>query len=149
MLTVQELLVNTPSEVIKKSRKVRADITSVKKVQRNGKTFLEFNMKGRAITDKVYYDLTILIYTARKKNKNPNVLEYEKPDKFSPVWVRCTCPYFMFYVEWVLAKEESTTLRRTTDNKPPNIKNPQRIPYVCKHLYRALPLALDVTKKIP
>jgi len=148
MLTIQDLLVNTPPQVRQKSKKVRAEISSVKKVQSKDKSYLEFTLKGKAITDKVYYNLTIRIFTTRR-GKSGDVAEYNSVGKFSPVWVRCTCPYFQFFVEWVLAQTENTDLRKITDNKPPNIRNPDRIPYVCKHLFKALPLAVEAAKGIP
>lgn len=85
-------MTNTPDEVIERSRKVAVDITSVKKgiSKSTGQTMLAFNMKGRAITDKVFYDLTIIFYV-NKKSEGEKEITFEQVDQWAPTWVRCTC----------------------------------------------------------
>ena len=147
---MKEMMTNTPDEVIERSRKVAVDITSVKKAisKSTGQTMLAFNMKGRAITDKEFYDLTIVFYV-NKKSEGEKEITFEQVDQWAPTWVRCSCPYFKFFVEYVLDRNGSTVLRKNvTDNKPPKIRNPEEIPYVCKHLYKALPMALAAAKKV-
>lgn len=55
-------------------------------------------------------------------------------DKNSLVWVSCTCPYFLFYVEYALARVGSSSIIYC-NGEPPYIRNPSRTPYLCKHLY--------------
>lgn len=136
--------------IAERSKAVSVDITSIKKTVKGGKTYLELNCRGRAITDKVYYDLTILFYAGSKQVKGPGgnkILQFEPVTEYIPTWVRCTCPYFMYYCEKVLDDNGSTTLKYS-DGTNPHILNKDQIPHVCKHLYRGLPLALDAAKKV-
>lgn len=55
-------------------------------------------------------------------------------DKNSLVWVSCTCPYWLFYCEYAVARTGSTDILYC-NGEPPYIRNPKRVPYLCKHLY--------------
>ena len=79
---MKEMMTNTPDEVIERSRKVAVDITSVKKAisKSTGQTMLAFNMKGRAITDKEFYDLTIVFYV-NKKSEGEKEITFEQVDQ--------------------------------------------------------------------
>jgi len=78
---------------------------------------------------------------------------YGPPDPKTPVWVWCSCEDFAYRLEWVLTQIGCSTIsagysERGTKiiNKPPDIKNPQRKPGLCKHLLVASQVALRRTK---
>lgn len=48
-------------------------------------------------------------------------------------WVHCSCPWFLFYCEYALAKRGSSDIINS-NGKPPNITNPKQWPYICKHV---------------
>lgn len=56
------------------------------------------------------------------------------PGLGTPVWVRCTCPWFLYHCEYALAKYGSTWVHYSNGN-PANQTNPQNTPFVCKHIY--------------
>lgn len=58
-------------------------------------------------------------------------------DKGVRVKVQCTCEFFLFSCEYALYKQGAADIH-FSNGKRPNIRNPHRIPFVCKHLYRAL-----------
>lgn len=78
---------------------------------------------------------------------------YGPPDPKTPVWVWCSCEDFAYRLEWVLAKIDSSTISTGYSgrgvgiiNKPPDIRNPQKRPGLCKHLLAASEIALRQTK---
>lgn len=52
-------------------------------------------------------------------------------------WVSCSCPWFLFFCEYALAKRGSSDILNS-NGKPPNITNPKQFPYVCKHIVAIL-----------
>ncbi len=60
----------------------------------------------------------------------------------SRLWLHCRCPYFLYYCEQALARIKATSIYdcrpelRVKD--PRRQRNPNLVPYVCKHLYAAL-----------
>jgi hypothetical protein len=56
------------------------------------------------------------------------------PGLSTPVWVRCTCPWFLYHCEYALSKYGSTWVHYSNGN-PANQTNPQNTPFVCKHIY--------------
>lgn len=69
------------------------------------------------------------------------------PANDSPIWLSCSCPYHLFYVEYALAQTGNTDILYSNGN-PPVIKNPDEIPYVCKHSYLALQTAVEEYKNL-
>lgn len=87
------------------------------------------------------------------KRRYAYVRFYGPPDPKTPVWVWCSCEDFAYRLEWVLAQIGCSTLAtgysgQGTEiiNQPPDIKNPQRKPGLCKHLLVAAEMALRQTK---
>lgn len=146
-MSLIQLLSNTPSEMRKRSKSVTTTITKAETSMRNGKKGIKFTAKGRAATDKVYYDVMVELYPDMLPSKKDGVLRYEALDDHTKCYVECTCPAQVFNFEWVLWKAGSSPRRHAT-NKPPHITNPDMIPGVCKHLYKMLPLALKAMQKI-
>lgn len=46
------------------------------------------------------------------------------------------CPFFLFHCEYALARVGSSEIKYS-NGKPPYIKNPKYVPYLCKHLTKA------------
>lgn len=68
-----------------------------------------------------------------------------RPD--SRLWVHCRCPYFLYYCEQALARIKASSIydcRPELRGKGPTgiLRNPNLVPYLCKHLYAAV-LALS------
>lgn len=78
---------------------------------------------------------------------------YGPPDPKSPVWVWCSCQDFGYRLEWVLSKIGCSALQTGYSgqgpeiiNEPPDIRNPQKKPGLCKHLLMAAEVALRQTR---
>jgi len=52
-------------------------------------------------------------------------------------WIHCSCPWFLFFCEYALAKRGSSDIINS-NGKPPNITNPRQFPYACKHVIAVL-----------
>lgn len=52
-------------------------------------------------------------------------------------WVSCSCEYFLYTAEVALYNKDSSDIRYS-NGADPNIRNPQQIPIICKHIYAAL-----------
>jgi hypothetical protein len=137
-LTQRQLLDNTPEVV-----KLRTKICSIRlvgagkqvKVEKLGKCYeLTYNLRcldGNRIV-KVRY------IGAKKPGLGENREQEDgKPDANSEVWVSCSCPYHMYNTEYALAKKGNSTIIHG-NGEAPNIRNPQHVPYVCKHAVLAL-----------
>lgn len=129
MLTVKEVLKVTPAKTKKRSKLVK--VLRVKKaVIFNGKTYYALRCK----TSIDQYDTEIVIQTDKlitKKN-----LPRQK------IWCHCDCPDFKFRCEHYLAKYGSSTKILTKGRKPGDTGgfevNPRGVPWICKHVVRAL-----------
>lgn len=56
------------------------------------------------------------------------------PDKDSLVWVSCNCGFWCFTTEYAVAATGSTNII-FSNGQPPYVRNPKRVPYLCKHLF--------------
>ena len=63
------------------------------------------------------------------------------PSVTTPVWAWCDCPYFMYYLEVALTKYGCSSIK-SSNGKPPVVRNPQNLPYLCKHLVLTAKIAL-------
>jgi len=66
---------------------------------------------------------------------------YGKVAIATPVWVWCSCPYFLFFLEVALTRRKSSAVVNS-NGRLPIVRNPRLIPYLCKHLfniYRIIP----------
>lgn len=52
-------------------------------------------------------------------------------------WIHCSCPWFLFFCEYALAKRGSSDIINS-NGKPPIITNPNQFPYACKHVISVL-----------
>lgn len=55
-------------------------------------------------------------------------------DKNSPVWVSCSCPYYLYYCEVAVSRVGSSSVLYS-NGAIPHVRNPRMIPYLCKHLF--------------
>jgi hypothetical protein len=140
-LTQKQLLDNTPGVV-----KLRTKVCSIRLVgagkqikdKKLGKCYqLMYNL--RCLDGNRYVTLK---YIGAKKPGLGEDREQEdgSPDENSAVWVSCTCPYHLYNTEYALAKQGSSSILYG-NGKPPNIRNPHNIAYVCKHVVLALETA--------
>lgn len=128
MFTVENILLATKSthnQVWKNSKNVSFRYTSVKEWKdTDGKKIK--TVKGKA-TDRA------------GGSGKPHYFEidfYGKNDK-SPVWLTCSCEYFLFHCEVALMQRGSTD-QMWSNGADPNVTNPGKAPRACKHLVAAL-----------
>lgn len=72
-------------------------------------------------------------------NKEDRLSGYPNPN--SEIWLTCDCPYHKFFVEYALAKYDSSDIIYSNGD-PPVIKNPTELAYCCKHSLLALETAI-------
>lgn len=129
MLTVQQILKVTPRKT-----KQRSNLVKVIKVR-----------KAVIYNGKAYYIL--ICKTAVDQYETELILDMDKkPTKATlpkqKIWVHCKCGDFKFRCEHYLAKYGSSTKMLTKDIQPGEggtyEVNPRGIPWVCKHIVRAL-----------
>lgn len=93
--------------------------------------------------DKEYYN-EFRFYSVCKDGKRHSYIRFYGPPKAdTPVWVWCSCPFFTYTLEVVLAKFNSSTIR-LSNGMLPQVRNPKMVPYLCKHLVRA---SVDAVKQ--
>jgi len=118
-------------------------------------TYYNLNALGRVLM-KVYSATsnsgkeykTIICYGGKEvPGLSGDKTEAPYPSADSPVWVSCSCPYFMFVCEWALAYHGSSDVLYGNGD-PPVEKNPRYAPVVCKHLLVALDKSIS-TAVIP
>jgi hypothetical protein len=72
------------------------------------------------------------------------------PDPTTPVWVWCNCQYFKYYLEYLLAMKNSSTMKE--DAGPgKELEKGQWVPsstHLCKHLYLASGEAIKLKKDL-
>jgi hypothetical protein len=64
----------------------------------------------------------------------------------STIWCHCSCDYFKYNVEYVLAQLGSSELVFSW-NQPPQVRNPDRVPHACKHILLAVDDALKRSRQ--
>jgi len=102
----------------------------------------------------IYYnEMRCSIVCPSGRRRYSYVRFYGPPDPNSPVWVWCSCEDFGYRLEWVLSKLGSSSLATGYSgqgveiiNEPPDVRNPQKKPGLCKHLLMAAEMALRQTK---
>lgn len=95
------------------------------------------------------------VYTICHKDKRYSYIRFfGAPALTTPVWVWCSCQYFEYYLEVALSYRDGTNLkrdagpgrRRPVRNAPPNVRNPNQVLYLCKHLVVAAEIGLKQTR---
>lgn len=121
---------NTPSNIVANARLTNAQVLNVERARKKEVDTVVFTVRVKAHTEKVYYDVVIEFYPTEM---NRDV--FKKPSIDNPVWVKCSCPYFLFNCEYALAKHGSSEIDYS-NGKPPVVTNPRMIPMLCKHLFK-------------
>lgn len=73
---------------------------------------------------------TVTFRFLKKNPKDPIPV----PNLNGPVWVRCSCPWFLFNCEYALTKQGSSWIHYS-NGQPSSETNPTNSPWVCKHIY--------------
>lgn len=152
MYTLESLMNKTPEEVIERSRFVQATVKNKKNTKKKDLNTLQFIVTCTAKTPYTEggkkkqtvetYDVVIEFYPTELKKD-----VYAYPSVKAPVFVYCSCPYFFYYNMYALARVGSTHLTDEHNAKKAEIKNPNNIAYLCKHLYKAAPLCVTTAKQ--
>lgn len=146
-LTQKQLVKNTPLAV-----KQRSKICSIRPKQ-----------QGKYVKNKKLGNVFEIIYktrcldgdhlvTLRYVGKSKPGLTKNKPASGIPsndseLWVSCDCKFFLFNVEYALAKHKSSDIIYS-NGKRPVVKNPKEIAYLCKHVLLAVETAIKDYKKM-
>jgi len=145
--TLQDLLSATPSEIFDRGRSqcrpLRAQyaIGSKEGWQRSRAKF------------PTYYNEQRVYSTCTDGKRYSYIRFFGAPDIKTPVWVWCSCPYFKYYLEVALSYRNGTDIktsggpsgRTPVRNAPPNVRNPNQLLYLCKHLVVAAEIGLRQT----
>lgn len=128
--TFNEIVRVTPQKIRDYSVKCRA--------VRQGKSVIEVQKPLGLVLNELYYVKGTtntykvrLMFMPSKRNEQPT------KDKNSPLWVTCDCAFFLYNCEVALARAGSSSVIHS-NGKRPVVTNPKLIPYVCKHVYRAM-----------
>jgi len=139
MISLQKLLNSTPVDVKARSRDVTAVVSAVRLGSKtSGKVKIAtivFTGKGKAATESDWWEFSIELYP---NEVHENI--FQKVGPLNAAWVKCSCPYFHFYLKHVLWKKDSTSIQTKFDQgamAPATIKNPGNVAYLCKHLFAA------------
>lgn len=148
MLTVSQLLRLTPTTVRRRATEEWIKIQTNRKQKRYGKNFRSIYAWVRLFNNESSHDHYQVVVENHGSALKPMDLDLRPESK---VWVHCDCPYFTYYLEWVLTAQGSSSIRNALNQPPgprgnPRSKNPQRRPYVCKHLYALLLFLLSKYK---
>ncbi len=134
MKTLEQLMKNTPTDVVERSRQTNAEVIKPPQiVNKRGVKTVVFVVRCKAVTEKYFYDVIIELYPTEISKG-----VFLRPSLKSPAWVQCSCPFYLFNCEWTLAKAGSSEIKYS-NGQPPRTTNPDQIPYLCKHLYKASP----------
>jgi hypothetical protein len=142
MLSLIKLIRNTPGDVIERSSKTSVSKVRVKSSKSRGLNTLVFVATCQAITEKIFYDVTIELFPTEVHKD-----VYENPSEKNPAFVQCDCPFFLFHCEYALAKSGNAEIK-FSNGKRPAVTNPKNVPYLCKHLYRAAPLVIKAAQDL-
>ena len=145
MLTVEQLLQLTPHSVRRRATSPHFEVHHDAPHEDGRNKFHAIVANVRLYNPDASHDA----YEAAIKNygskKKPTDLTLKADSR---VWVHCECPYFTYYLEYVLEKSGSTD-RRHAWNSPPDVRNPRHVPYVCKHLFALMLFLLARAKSSP
>jgi hypothetical protein len=135
---------NTPKDVIGRSSQVRVGRMKVVQSMRGTQHTFVFDAASNAITEKTFYDIRIELFADPIKGMEGAPV-YHMPTADSPCFVSCECPYFLFNCEYALTKSGNSEIHYS-NGRPSYITNKAKfgkfLPFLCKHLYRAAPVAL-------
>ena len=139
-MSLKELITATPDSVREKSYGVRL-------LQRHFEAGSMDGFRRTYYKYKSYYNQARVYSISSKSSggsgrKHRSIIRFYGPvDPNTPVWVWCDCEYFLYYLEVVLSELGSSVVENSNGEQP-NVTNLMKIPYLCKHLYKAQKWAL-------
>lgn len=145
MLTLRDLMNNTPKPVITRSKLTTAQVLGMDVRKRKDVDTVVFTANCRGHTEKDYYKVEIELYPIER---HLNV--FDKPSFNNPAWVSCACPYWHYFCQFAVAQTGSSDFNHVLSDKSylhPVIRNREEIPYLCKHLFKAAPLVISLAKE--
>lgn len=126
-LNLQDLLRMTPSEIVSRAKRgcsVRG---------RQYKLSTRDGFRPSSGTSPTYSNEMRIFSRCTDGRRTSYVRFYGPPELKTPVWVWCDCPYFKYYLEVALTRVGASSIN-SSNGKPPTVRNPQMLPYLCKHL---------------
>lgn len=134
MISLKVLLQLTPFDVATRGRSCTSRIL--------------FNGVRASKDGEQYYEVISRAKSAKSTNSYVTTIQFHKYGKIKtplnhPTWVRCSCPYFLYYVEVALTRHDSSDIYYS-NGRYPMIRNPKLRPYLCKHLSASLRPAIKV-----
>lgn len=146
MKSLAELIRNTPRDVVTRSRHVNTwDIKVTHGVRKAAKGMI-FTGRCHAKTERIFYDIAVELYPPERtvlhdpqSKERPRL--FDCPAMDLPVFVKCSCPWFLFHCEVALARVGSSEVDYSNGKKP-YITNPKMTPMLCKHLFAAAPIII-------
>ena len=126
-LTLQQLMRATPSAIVSRAAK---QCHVVRKEYAVGSLdgFRRTYTKNRTFYNEMR---TWTVCTDGKRNTYLRF--FGPPSPTTEVWVWCSCPYFTYNLEVVLARYNSSVIRYS-NGQIPIVRNRRMIPHLCKHL---------------
>lgn len=128
-MTLNQMYRVTPANIRANSMSAQVQVRSRgkhKKYARLGDVY-EIIYKVKCVDE--WRNVTLRFQRKKKTDKN-----LPTPSLSTPVWVRCTCPWFLYHCEYALTQHGSSWVHYS-NGAPANQTNPRNIPFVCKHVY--------------
>ena len=140
-MTLKELIIATPDNIRERSYGVRL-------VERHFEAGSMDGFRRTYYKYKTFYNQTRVYSISSKASggsgrKHKSFIRFYGPvSTDTPVWVWCSCENFKFVLETVLSGLDSSSIKNSNGEQP-NVTNPLKIPYLCKHLFKAQKWALQ------
>lgn len=137
-VSLRRLIQLTPDGVFERNRSCRA-----------------YHLKtSETIDDEIAQPVLEILFRTHCKGSENNYLSTFRFSGFGKVrapldhstWVRCTCPYFLYYLEVALTRHNSSDIKYS-NGAYPMIRNPKVTPYLCKHLLSAVNPAVTILQR--
>ena len=140
-LKLSQLLKATPSDIIARAN------TQCRVVRKQYAVGSRDGFRRTQARDRNYYNELRLYSVCTDGKRSSFVRFYGPPKEDTPVWVWCSCEAFLYNLEVVLARFNSSSIR-SSNGALPKVRNPRMIPYLCKHLVVAAKAALRERKDL-
>lgn len=140
-LTLQQLLRATPSAIVARAAK-QCHIYRKQYAVGSLDGFRRTYVKNR-----IFYNELRTWTTCTDGKRNTYLRFFGPPALTTEVWCWCSCPYYTYNLEVVLARYNSSTIRYSNGQRP-IVRNPRMIPHLCKHLVLTARAALMEKKDL-
>lgn len=138
-ISLQDLLRMTPSEIVGRAKRgcgVRA---------REYKLSTRDGFRPSPSTSPLYSNEIRTVSRCTDGRRVSYIRFFGPPELSTPVWVWCDCPYFKYHLEVALTRIGASSINNS-NGKPPTVRNPQMLPYLCKHLVLTAEAGLKQTE---